>query len=186
MTRFMQTLSYLIGKLNVLWYRMKYSLLGRRIVWGKNVRINGKFIVVGKGKLVIGDDVRINGKGHPVTPFTHSSSAEIVIGNRSFLNGTRFGCVKKIEVGADSILADARIMDTDFHPIDPARRLAREGGNVGEVIIGDNVWIGAGSFVLCNTVIGAGSTVGAGSVVKGIYEGSVLLSGNPAKVTREL
>ena len=186
MDRLIQIFGYLTSRLNVTWYRFKYTILGRRIVWGKNIRITGKFIVAGEGKLVIGDDVRINGKGHPVTPFTHSSSAEIVIGSRSFLNGTRFGCVKKIEIGEDCILADARIMDTDFHPIDPVERLAKKEGKDGEVIIGNNVWVGAASFILCNSTIGEGSTVGAGSVVKGKYEGSVLLAGNPAKVLRAL
>ena len=68
MGRLLQIVGYLMSRLNVIWYRVKYSLLGRRIVWGKNIRITGKFIVAGEGKLVIGDDVRINGKGHPVTP----------------------------------------------------------------------------------------------------------------------
>jgi hypothetical protein len=33
----------------------------------------------------------------------HSPEARIVIGDRSFVNGTRFGCAAEISVGADAL-----------------------------------------------------------------------------------
>lgn len=179
-------IDFLFSLLTTKWVRFKYRLLRKKVFLGRNVRISGGFIVKGDGKLQIGDNCRIYGKGHPVTPFTHGRDAEIHIGNNCFLNGTRFGCENLIKIGNECILADARIMDTDFHPINPDDRLDGKKGKIGEVILGDNVWIGAGSFILRDTHIGNGSVVAAGSVVKGYFGSNILIAGNPARVVKNL
>lgn len=51
---------------------------------------------------------------------------------------------------------------------------------IGIVDIGDNVYVGYGSVILCNVRIGSNSIIGAGSVVtKNVPEESVF-TGNPA------
>jgi len=58
-------------------------------------------------------------------------------------------------------------------------------GKQGAIIIGDDVWIGAGVIILTGVNIGNGSIIGAGSVVtKSIPEYSIAV-GNPAKVIRK-
>lgn len=53
---------------------------------------------------------------------------------------------------------------------------------IGEIHIGDNVFIGANSFILPGTEIGNNCIIGAGSVVRGkIPDGSVVI-GNPATI----
>lgn len=52
---------------------------------------------------------------------------------------------------------------------------------LGRVIIGDNVFIGARSVVLCNTKIGDNVIVGAGSVVTHDLPGNAVYAGSPAK-----
>ena len=52
---------------------------------------------------------------------------------------------------------------------------------IGIVQIGDNVFIGAGSIVLCNTRIGDNVIVGAGSVVTHDIPSNSVYAGNPAK-----
>ena len=177
---------YAVKRINVSYYKIKYKLTGQRIVWGKNVRITGKLIVSGPGKVIIGDNVFIDGSGQPVTPFTHSSDAQIVIGANSFLNGTRFGCVDRIEIGSNCLIAECNIIDTDFHPIDPDERLRDEAGKSGPVKIGSNVWVAGAAFILCQTTIGSDSTVGALSVVKGKFGDRSLIAGNPAKLIKIL
>lgn len=55
-----------------------------------------------------------------------------------------------------------------------------------EVIIHDDVWVGAGTIILPGVTVGRGSIIGAGSVVnKDISEYSVF-AGNPAKLIRLL
>ena len=52
---------------------------------------------------------------------------------------------------------------------------------IGRVTIGNNVFIGADSIVLCNTKIGDYVIVGAGSVVTSNLPSNGVYAGNPAK-----
>ncbi|EJT6501161.1 DapH/DapD/GlmU-related protein [Clostridium perfringens] len=53
----------------------------------------------------------------------------------------------------------------------------------GQIIIGDNCFIGASSILLPGVKLGNNTVVGAGSVVtKSFSEGNVVIAGNPAKV----
>ena len=53
-----------------------------------------------------------------------------------------------------------------------------------DIIIEDNVWIGAHAIILKGTKIGTGSVIGAGSVVKGNIEKNSVIAGNPHKVIK--
>lgn len=53
---------------------------------------------------------------------------------------------------------------------------------IGKVLIGNNVFIGAGSIVLPNVTIGDNSIIGAGSVVTHSIPANMVAVGNPAKV----
>ena len=53
---------------------------------------------------------------------------------------------------------------------------------IGRVIVGSDVFIGAGSIILPGTEIGKGSIIGAGSVVTGDIPSGVVAAGNPARV----
>lgn len=123
--------------------------------------------------------------GH-LTPFTHDNMAVISFGDRCFLNGTRLGCARSISVGADCILADARIMDTDFHAISGDRWDRKNEVAFSPIEIGDRVWIAAGSAVLKGVHIGNGSMIGFGSVVTQSIPENVLAAGNPAVVLKNL
>lgn len=54
-----------------------------------------------------------------------------------------------------------------------------------ETRIGNDVWIGLGSIVLCGVRIGEGSVIAAGSVVTRDVEEYAVYAGNPAKKIRE-
>lgn len=56
-----------------------------------------------------------------------------------------------------------------------------------EIVIADDVWVGAGSTILKGAKIGAGSIIATGAVVlKGNYPANSLLAGNPAAVVKNL
>jgi acetyltransferase-like isoleucine patch superfamily enzyme len=79
------------------------------------------------------------------------------------------------------------IADNDNHPLD--WRLRREKvvvdkANVKPVHIGDDVWVGAGCFILKGVTIGNGAVIGAGSVVVKDIAPYCVAAGNPAKVIR--
>lgn len=53
---------------------------------------------------------------------------------------------------------------------------------IGIVKIGNNVFVGTGVIILCNTRIGDNVIIGAGSVVSGDVPSNSVVAGNPAKV----
>lgn len=154
-------------------------LRGVRVEGGAGLRIAGRLSVRGPGRLVLGRNVRV---GMTVTPWTHDPGAVISIGDNTFLNGTRFGCAREISVGRDCIIADVRIMDTDFHSLRADRHDERAPVRVSPVRIGDNVFIGAQAGILPGTEIGENSVVGFGAVCAGSYPADVVILGNPATV----
>ena len=143
-------------------YRVLFAVLRKRVTCGKNFQVRGRLIIRGPGQVILGDNVYVNGIGDAVTPFTYDRDAVIVIGDYVVLNGTRMGCKKRIEVGSHSLLGDARISDTDFHGIRPESRFDPSAVLTSPVLIGENVWIGAGVFILKGVHIGDGSVVEIG------------------------
>ena len=56
---------------------------------------------------------------------------------------------------------------------------------MGEVIIGDNVWIGENVVILPGTTIGDGCIIGANSVlVGGAYDNNSIIVGSPGRVIK--
>jgi len=169
-----------------LWWRLRARWFWRRLKIGKGFQVVRRFVPSGPGRIFIGEKVTSDGGPHPVTLFTHSPEAEIHIGDRVFLNGTRFGCSQRIEVGDDCILADCRIFDTDMHSIWPDRRSEEAVVATAPVRIGRNAWIGAAAIILKGVTIGENSVIGAGSVVVRDVPPNCVAAGNPARVVKRL
>lgn len=170
------------------YYRLKFRLLGRRVVIGRFFRVTGPLDIQGPGTVVFGDNCTVvSSRLRPTTPYTHSEDAVIRFGNRVMLTRTRLGCVKRIEVADNAGLAEAWIMDSDFHSVEAADgpRYNTVGASK-PVIIGPNAWIGAGSMVLKGVRIGANSIVGAGAVVAFSVPDNTVVFGNPARVVWRL
>jgi acetyltransferase-like isoleucine patch superfamily enzyme len=121
---------------------------------------------------------------------TLTKQAQLHIGNETGFSGVSLSCAEKITIGNDCLIgANVLITDTDWHPLNPARR--KEPGfefstKSKPVKIGNNVFIGANSIVLKGTEIGNNSVIGAGSVVSGIIPPNVIAAGNPCKVIKAL
>ncbi|RPI79643.1 MAG: acyltransferase [Desulfobacteraceae bacterium] len=178
-----QALVYATALVKSFWYRIKYEKILKKAVFGKRVRINGKLIIRGPGQIIFGDDIRCAGV---VTPFTHRSEAVIKIGKKVFLNGTRFGAAKRIEIGSRCILADCRIMDNDFHSLSENRDSAEAAVGVAPVRLGDNVWVGGQAGILKGVTIGENSVIGFGAVVTSDIDANVVAMGNPARAVRKI
>lgn len=176
-------LGFLWGRARGAWYRFWLPLTGRRFRAGRGLLVHGRLIVRGPGRVVLGDHVKIRGR---VTPWTYAGEAVIEIGDRTDLQRTRFGCMRRISLGADCIVADCRIMDTDFHSVQANRHDAGAPVRVAEVVVEDNVWIAGQSGILPGTVIGRDSVVSFGSVCSGRYPSDVVLMGNPARVAARI
>jgi acetyltransferase-like isoleucine patch superfamily enzyme len=176
-------LRYLVAILRGAFYVRWYRLRGIRFSAGARLRVYGRLRLKGPGEVIFGSDVIVF---DTVTPWTHAPGAKIVVGDNVILGGTRFGCVQEITIGSNSIVADARIMDTDFHSIRADRRSGEAPVRVAPVHIHENVWIGAAAAVLADTSVGMNSVVGFGAVCMGHYPANKVILGNPARAVMPL
>jgi acetyltransferase-like isoleucine patch superfamily enzyme len=164
-------------------YRGYFRLRGRRFRAGRNLRVFGRLSIKGPGEVTMGDNVKVFG---PTTPWTYTPESRIAIGDDVILGEARFGCVREIVIGRDSILGRCNIMDTDFHSTRADRRSADAPVRVAPVYIGANVWIGDNVGILPGTRIGDNSVVSYGAVCAREYPPNVILAGNPAKVAGKI
>ncbi|USK26515.1 acyltransferase [Bacillus sp. CMF21] len=88
------------------------------------------------------------------------------IGNKVFINDNcNINCINKITIGSKTKIApNVCINDHDHNYKNSDNQHLLKG----EVIIGENVWIGANVVILKDTWIGNNSVIAAGSVVKGV------------------
>lgn len=165
------------------WYRPSWGIksvigLGPCVHWGKRVSIQGCAQATGPGKITLSDDVILDSR---VTLFTHAENAHLKIGSRSYVNGTRFGCMQSIEIGENCLLGDARLMDTDFHSVKLNRFSLDAVVPTSPIVIENNVWIAAGAGILKGVRVGEGSVVGFQSVVTRDVPKGRIVAGHPAQ-----
>lgn len=90
-----------------------------------------------------------------------------------------------IYIGDSIMIAPNVTIATGTHPVAPELREMVYQYNL-SVIIGNRVWIGAGSVILPSVTIGDNSVIGAGSVVTKDIPSGVVAVGNPCRVMREI
>jgi acetyltransferase-like isoleucine patch superfamily enzyme len=144
----------------------------------------------GQGRLSLGDNVNLSGRSCFYFLSYMPETPESQIGSGVFIgNGCTLASARRIEIGDHCLLAPfVRIHDNDGHPTDAGKR--REGRPIGpddvaEVVIEDNVWLGASCTVLKGVRVGANSIVGTGAVVTSDVPPNSIVAGNPARVIRE-
>lgn len=77
------------------------------------------------------------------------------------------------------------VISSGTHPINPILRSKQAQYNV-SIVIGNNVWIGAGSIILPGVHIGENTVIGAGSVVTKNIPANVVAVGSPCKILRNI
>jgi acetyltransferase-like isoleucine patch superfamily enzyme len=148
------------------------------------------------------EGVRI-GRGASVylgTMFDIGRHGRVAIGAFTLVNGARIVCDAAVEIGDCCLISwNVVLMDTYRLPrdvvkrrralqrvptLDPRRAETSVPGL--PIRIGPNVWIGFDACVLPGVTIGAGSIVGARSVVSADVPPGTVVAGNPARVIRAL
>ncbi|MEH7096677.1 acyltransferase [Neobacillus vireti] len=153
-------LSHLIGILRGLFFKLLYpknikssifslQRCSQIEIFNKNVKVNiGKFVFIRKNT-----SIRVDYNG------------QLNIGKNVFINDNcNINCVNRITIGKNTKIApNVCINDHDHNYKNTSNdHLIR-----GEVIIGENVWIGSNVVILRDTQIGDNAVIAAGSVVKG-------------------
>lgn len=164
---------------------------------GKNVRFRKQpYILRHKDATIsIGDGTLINSsnRGYHVNMFqkcklhADRAGARITIGKNTRVHGSCIHAYTSISIGDNCLIAaNCQIVDGNGHELlfDRPQERIHSTDRGKPIAIGDNVWIAAGCTILGGTVIGEGSVIAAGSVVKGEVPPRSLYGGNPAKLIK--
>lgn len=183
--------------MNSNWYKVFLRI--NKIQYGKKLILKGLPVIFSKSgsKLFIGDNVTIKssflsnliGLYQRTIIVTRTSNAEIRIGNDVGISGATIYAREKITIGNNTLIgANTKIIDNDFHPIDPAVRLRTPNEHMGvrSIEIGENVFVGCNCLILKGSKIGSNTVIGAGSIVSGEIPSNCIAAGNPAKVVKNL
>ena len=175
-----------------------HLMFKRHIILKGKVNISGNPILFfsSNAKLILGDNVTLksNKKSYhlhmhsPTKIMADKEGAIITIGDNTRINGACIHAYKKIEIGANCLIAaNTEIFDCSGHDLsmdNPANRINTH-GSIKNVIIGNNVWIGANCIIMPGVSIGDGSVITAGSVVIKDIPSKCIVGGNPAKIIKE-
>jgi acetyltransferase-like isoleucine patch superfamily enzyme len=136
------------------------------------MRSNARLTVRGNAEIFRGTTVLIGDNAH------------LEIGDNSYINfSSTVTCFEHISIGSGCAISwNTNMLDGNAHElvVDGAARPRTQ-----PVVIGDEVWIGAGATILSGVTISDGSVVAAGSVVTADVPGRTVAAGNPARVVSE-
>lgn len=176
--------------------RFRFALAG--IPWGKTWRFYGVPIIQKhrRSRISLGPGLQLRssprsnplGISHRVFLSTIQDGAVLEIGANFGMSGGAICAANRITIGDNvAIGANSKIVDTDFHPLNPhLRQMAPAEAVTSPVIIEDDVFIGMNCLILKGVTIGQGCVIGAGSVVTRSIPPGVIAGGNPAMVIKEL
>jgi acetyltransferase-like isoleucine patch superfamily enzyme len=160
--------------------------------YGKRLR-TGVFLhwVGGNGRIVLGDDVHLDGKINFLFSSRHVPDPTLEIGDQTSLgHNCAITVGKRVTIGRYTrIAANVWIMDSSGHPSDPAGRLRNDPApdeSAKPIHIGDNVWIGAFAMILPGVTVGDNSVISAGAVVMNDVPPNTVVAGNPARKVMSL
>ena len=116
----------------------------------------------------------------------HCQGSRLAIGPDCFLN-------KNVRLGADgggSVSLGAQVMIGPNVVIDPSRHnhdrldlpMRQQGLSYADIVIEDDVWIGANAVILQGVTVGRGAIVGAGAVVTADVPPLAVVAGVPARI----
>lgn len=147
--------------------------------------------VQGAGKLILGDNVLVDGKCSFHFAMRYTKDPMLRVGDNTVIShGCDFTVGRQITIGKHCLIATGvRMFDAPGHPTDPSLRKTGAPANADDVRpieIHDGAWIGARSIVFPGVSVGEGSVVATGSVVMNEVPSYTLVAGNPARVIGRL
>jgi acetyltransferase-like isoleucine patch superfamily enzyme len=158
---------------------------------GENTRFGSNIVIIG-GKQAVGRGIRIGSRCSfndfcQIVTDHYNFGCGIEIGDNCHFN---FGCYISgtggLKIGNDCLFAPGVKILTSGHNFDDLELpIVKQGLDMAEVVIEDNVWVGAGAIVLQNVTIGSGSVIAAGAVVNRSVKPNSVVGGVPASLIRK-
>ena len=110
-------------------------------------------------------------------------TALLEIGDHAFIGrGVEFDLMQKISIGNHALIAPRCFITDHTHGVSATARIDEQQCVAGPVVIGNDVWLGAGTVVLLGVTIGDGAVVGANSVVTKDVAPMTIVAGAPARL----
>jgi acetyltransferase-like isoleucine patch superfamily enzyme len=152
-----------------------FDRFGTHCALGRRVRFWGPVRMFVGSYSALFDDVIISGIG------------EITIGDRTTIgHNSVLVSRERIDIGNDCMLAAfCYVLDVDHEFGDPDTPIPDQGLRVKPVVIGNDVWVGAGTIILRGVTIGDGAVVAANSVVTGDVPPYAVVGGIPARIVKD-
>ncbi|MGN0222351.1 MAG: acyltransferase [Prevotella sp.] len=114
----------------------------------------------------------------------NNAVGDVLIGDDTHL-GLHNTVIGPVRIGKQVIIAQGVTISALNHCFkDVSLPVCMQGYTTGEIIIEDDVWIGANSVILQGVHIGTHAVVGAGAVVTKDVPPYTVVAGNPAKVIK--
>ena len=167
---------------------IKSAFIYGGITKGKNCYIDKSAEIIGKSHVKLGNNVGIGMNTFININALHKDTGIYLdIGSSSFVGrGTFISVGKKVTIG-DYFLGGPylNIMCSNHNIDDPINSYITGSCSLDkEVIIEDNVWIGAHVTILGNVTIGRGSIIGAGTLITKDVPPFSIVYGNPCRISK--
>ncbi len=152
--------------------------LDNYIVFGdeKNEFRCGKFTSIGPYNVIF-----VSGNDNLGRP------SRFVLGNNSTIgeqNNIRAGG-GSIIIGSHCLISQQVSIVSSDHVFKKNKLIQQQGwASKGDIVIGDDVWVGCSSQILAGVTIGKGAVIAAGSVVNGDVPEYAVVAGVPARVIK--
>lgn len=155
---FYEYISLIFGIIKLQFYKILYF---RRVIFKSFPKMNGNFRIAikKKSKLILGSNFRCRNN----MSFRIYNEGYVEIGDNCFFNdGCSINCQKNVRIG-NNVICGQNVMIFD-HDHDYKKNI--NDFICEEIIIGNNVWIGANVTILKGVSIGDDCVIAAGTVVR--------------------
>ncbi len=179
-------------------YGTLFASMGRGVQWGSNVTLRHAYKMHIGEQTAIDNDCMLCARGSEEDGFRlgdgviisrctyiQSKCGNIDIGDHCSIGVQCYiTAVSDLRIGKHVLIAGQCYIGGGRYPMDRDGIPMKEKGaySDGPIVIGDDVWIGAGVKILDNIKIGEGAIVGAGAVVNKDVAPYTIVGGVPAKV----
>ena len=137
-----------------------------KLIYFRRIKLNGvpkvsssiRYSIKKRSKLIMGK----NFKARNNVSFRIYDGGKVIVGNNVFCNdNVSINCQKNISIGENTIIGPGvMIFDHDHDYKNDMNHYVKK-----DIVIGSNVWIGAGCIILKGIKIGNHAIIGAGTIV---------------------
>jgi len=115
----------------------------------------------------------------------NNAVGDLIIGNNSRI-GLGNTIIGPVQIGNEvNIAQNVTISGLNHNYLDVNKSITSQGVSTSQIIIEDDVWIGANSVILAGSNIGKHSIIAAGSIVTRPVPSFCIVAGNPARIIKQ-